>query len=155
MLRIVGVDPGLVHTGVVTFVFRPEDRTFTHFEDVVSGLDVGRVEEIVTLDHPAAVFIEAYRPRSHYDNDARMGAAVNDLKRVLPNATALDNTGVKQVVSRELMELLGVWKFRTSTNHQDLRSAARIAIYGMLKDTEWNALLAQIVIDALDGNHWN
>lgn len=154
MHRIVGVDPGLIHTGIVLITIDERDKQFAHQEVAVNGLDTKLILTEVQQMQPDATFIEAYRPRSHFDSDARMGNAVNELKRVLPNAEALNNTGVKQVVSRELMELLGLWKFQTVTNHQDLRSAARIAIYGMLKNPAWNALLATVVSDALDGHPW-
>jgi hypothetical protein len=58
------------------------------------------------------------------------------------------------VVRRQLMELVGVWSFTTSTHHQDLRSAARIALLGMLKHAVTNELLADIVADHLKGTTW-
>lgn len=53
------------------------------------------------------------------------------------------------------MNLLGVWKFSTVTHHQDLRSAARIALFGMLKNEETNRLLADVVADHLKGSDWD
>jgi hypothetical protein len=52
------------------------------------------------------------------------------------------------------MELLGVWKFHTVTNHQDLRSAARIALYGMVKSETLNKVLYSVVDDHLVGRAW-
>jgi hypothetical protein len=105
--------------------------------------------------HPTRVFIEDYRSRGNvYNTDAKMREAVSKLRAAMPNATVLDNTGVKQVVHRELMELVGCWKFSTPTHHQDLRSAARIALYGMLKDQELNRLLSDVVKAHLDGEPW-
>lgn len=75
-----------------------------------------------------------------------MGVAVNDIKRMGDNIYALDNSGVKNIVSRALLELLHSWSFTTKSNHQDVRSAARIAILGMLKNNHLNQLLADIVI---------
>jgi hypothetical protein len=63
--------------------------------------------------------------------------------------------GVKKVVKSPLMELLGVWDFRLKTHHQDLRSAARIALLGMLKDDHLNKLLTDVVADHLRGENWN
>ena len=150
-----GIDPGLVHTGVVSIIIDPEWRQFTHVPTVVTGLAIEEIVELAAAATPDRVFIEAYRPRSHFDNDARMGAAVNELRRRIPHAQSLNNTGVKQVVTQELMQLLKLWKFTHRTNHQDLRSAARIALYGMLKDEELNRLLTTVVTDTLDGKHWN
>lgn len=63
-----------------------------------------------------------------------------------PEVYALDNSGVKNMVSRALLELLHSWQFPTKSNHQDVRSAARIAILGMLKNEHLNRLLADIVV---------
>jgi hypothetical protein len=71
------------------------------------------------------------------------------LRRSLPGVEILDNTGVKKVVTKPLMQLLGCWDFPTVTHHQDLRSAARIALYGGLKDQDINSLLTQIVMKQL------
>jgi hypothetical protein len=53
------------------------------------------------------------------------------------------------------MELLGVWKFKTPTHHQDLRSAARILLLGMFKDPQLNKLIADIVRSHLRGKDWS
>lgn len=148
-----GVDPGLVHTGVVLLTFDSTHRTIEVEEKVVLGLDVLQAQKY--LDSIEHVFIEGYRPRGHLHADADMQAAVRDMKRALPRAQVLQNTGVQQVVRRPLMELLGVWRFATATHHQDLRSAARIAILGMLKDEELNRLLADVVRDHQEGKTWH
>jgi hypothetical protein len=71
------------------------------------------------------------------------------LRRSLPGVEILDNTGVKKVVTKPLMQLLNCWDFPTVTHHQDIRSAARIALYGGLKNTEINSYLTQIVMKQL------
>jgi hypothetical protein len=53
-----------------------------------------------------------------------------------------------------LLEVLGLWSFSTPTNHDDLRSAARILVLGMLKDEEMNQLLTYILIDHIEGKPW-
>jgi hypothetical protein len=40
------------------------------------------------------------------------------------------------------------------TNHQDLRSAARIALLGMAKNEETNGVLASVVSAHLNNNPW-
>ena len=155
--HVVGIDPGLVHTGVVRLVFYPGVRSFMVEHTAIAGPDVAAARQWIGEPYllpMAEVFVEDYRPRSHFNTDARMGKAVQDFRRGITGAKVLDNTGVKRVVSRELMELLGVWKFSTVTNHQDLRSAARIAILGMLKDEQHNQLLADVVRDHLAGKGW-
>ena len=153
MYVVVGIDPGIVNTGIVVYFICPRDRLVIVRHTAIEGC---KVEDILAflariLDLSSArawtyVFVEAYRPRSHFDTDARMGAAVNEIKKMGPEVYALDNSGVKNVVSRALLELLHSWSFTTKSNHQDVRSAARIAILGMLKNEHLNQLLADIVM---------
>ena len=154
-----GVDPGLVHTGVVSMLFVPEVRKIVVSHHLVLGPDERQVANWLRSQRPAAIppartFIEAYNPRAKFNNDKQMVEALQRFRKELPRATVLNNTGVKKVVKRPLMELLGVWKFSTSTNHQDLRSAARIALLGMLKDPETNSLVTDIVVDFINGKDW-
>ena len=151
-----GVDPGLVHTGVVSMAFFPNRREIHVEHTAVLGLDEAEVRDFLNLKlvkrHHR--FIEGYRPRSNLNNDRRMQAAVTSI-RAATGGRVLDNMGVKKVVRKPLMELLGVWSFPTKTHHQDLRSAARIALLGMLKDDDLNRLLADVVRDHLKGDDWN
>ena len=155
--HIVGVDPGLVHTGVVRLVFRPDEKAVDVAHQAIVGPDAAAVRAWAVPDpHDwPRIFIEKYQPRSHFAGDVRMVEAQANLKTRLPSAQLLLNTGVKQVVRKSLMELLGIWRFTTVTNHQDLRSAGRIALYGMLKDEELNRLLADVVRDQLKGDDWD
>jgi hypothetical protein len=150
---IVGIDPGLVHTGLVRMVFDPSVQLVTVSHAVVDGCDGGTVANTVGRK-PGKIFIEGYRPRSNLNSDKRMVEGVASI-RTATKGEVLMNTGVKKVVRRPLMELLGVWTFSTPTHHQDLRSAARIALLGMLKDDTMNELLTTIVIDAHQGLPWS
>ena len=150
---VVGVDPGLIHTGVVLLSSDPEDRLIAVDSTAVAGLNpLDAVDWLAgrTIDH---IFIEDYRPRSAFDSDKRMLQGVRDFAKIL-DGKVLNNTGVKKVVRRPLLELLGCWSFRTVTHHQDLRSAAAIAVLGMLKDEAMNRLLFNVVVDHLDGRPW-
>jgi hypothetical protein len=153
--HVVGVDPGLVHTGVVGLSFFPNRREVHVGHAAVAGPNAKQVEAfaITQLALPQHRFIEAYRPRSAFGTDQRMVTAVAEMRKAT-GGTVLDNTGVKKVVKQPLMELLGVWKFSTVTHHQDLRSAARIALLGMLRDEQMNRLLADVVRDHLAGRTW-
>lgn len=161
--HVVGVDPGLVHTGVVSLLFIPDDKTVTVQDTVVAGPDGAEVWNAVDNGSvpgiPSHVFIEKYQPRSHLSTDAEMAKGVIEIKRVLDaeriDTQVLLNTGVKKVVRKHLMELLDVWNFSTPTHHQDLRSAARIALLGMLKDEQMNRLIADIVLAKLKGRPWD
>jgi hypothetical protein len=83
-----------------------------------------------------------------------MTEAVTNFQRET-RGTVLLNTGVKKTIKRPLMELLGCWAFTTTTHHQDLRSAARIALYGMVKNDTLNQVLYSVVRDHLEGRTWH
>ena len=158
---VIGVDPGLVHTGIVMLDFDFDKRRLTVESRTVAGLDSAAARQQVvamttwlkpysTLD----IFIEWYRPRSGFAVDEQMVQANSDFKRDL-QGHLLRNTGVKKVVTKELMELAHVWSFKTSTHHQDLRSAARIALLGMMLDPALNKVLYIFATDNTDGRNWN
>lgn len=151
-ITVAGIDPGLVHTGVVSMTFDRQAKSVHVQSHVIDGPDVHAVRAV--LDPGAVIFIEGYRPRSNFSTDQRMVSAVTDFRRSL-NGTVLQNMGVKKIVKSPLMELLHVWKFDQVTHHQDLRSAARIALLGMLKDDHLNQLLTTVVADHLSGEDWH
>ena len=137
--------------------FEDTRKTIDVFPYVFDGVDfnmLDSVAESVMREAPDRVFIEGYRSRSNFAHDAEMITAVQTLKRLIPRSTALDNMGVKKIITPDLMKVLGVWTFTLQTNHQDLRSAARIALFGMVKEDEYNTLLARIITDHINGNSW-
>lgn len=154
--HVVGIDPGLVHTGVVRFLFDEQERTVTLDHWVGNGLDiVGATVWVLGTDWPQPhIFIEDYRPRHNLAPDRRMVEGVAALSRALPGAQKLGNTGVVKTIPAALMGLLGAWTWPTVTHHQDLRSAARIALLGMVKDTSLNRVLSGIVEAHLAGETW-
>lgn len=154
-MQIVGIDPGLVHTGVVLMVFDAHQRVIEVSHEAVVGPDVTRAQQFLGgLRATAPVFIEGYRQRSNFGTNDKMIEAVANFRKGFTNAKVINNTGVKKVVRRSLMELLGVWNFSTPTHHQDLRSAARIGIYGALKSEALNRLIFDIVNDHINGSTW-
>ena len=160
MYVVVGIDPGIVNTGIIIYFICPQERLVIIKHTAIEGCKTDDILAFLALrlDLSSArpwtyMFVEAYRPRSHFDTDARMGAAVNEIKKMGPEVYALDNSGVKNVVSRAMLELLNSWSFSTKSNHQDVRSAARIAILGMLKTETLNNLLAQIVFSEINDDH--
>lgn len=152
---IAGVDPGLVHTGLVVFEFSEKFRRLDTSFDVITGPDAPATRAALTrLVHPSRfgmteVFIEKYLPRSGFATNERMMEANTTFSSEL-GGTLLRNMGVKRVVTRDLMQLLGVWSFSTTTHHQDLRSAARIAVLGMMRDHYLNRGLYTYVTHRLD-----
>jgi hypothetical protein len=151
--HIVGVDPGLVHTGVVRLWFEPRHREITVDHYVVLGPDGKVVNQWVRQEPHPEIFIEGYRPRSNLNSDERMVKGVAAIA-LATKGKVLNNTGVVKVVKPQLLELIGAWRFSTPTHHQDLRSAARIAVLGMLKNDTHNALLTSVVRDHLRGRTW-
>ena len=155
LLHIVGVDPGLVHTGVVGIRIDPDVRAVYTDHAVVSGIDAEAVflltRRVAPLPH---VFIEKYVPRQHYGTDERMVQGEAALKKAIPKAVFLRNTGVKALVTPQVLSVLGLTRFSTTTHHQDLLSAARIAVLGMMKDPELNRALADVVMDHIDKKAW-
>ena len=155
--HVIGVDPGIVDTGCVSLLFKPGLRTLHIEHIVIPGDDAEAVSDWVHLGSWAAkqfVFIEKYTPRLKMDSDARMVQAEANLRRELQGAKFLPNTGVKRVIPQQLMEVFGVWSWPTVTHHQDLRSAARIALLGMVKEPALNRVMADVVRDHLEGRPW-
>lgn len=152
---IAGVDPGIIHTGLVVFEFSENFRRLDTSFDVINGTNAPATRAaLVRLVHPSRlgmteVFIEKYRPRSGFGTNDQMMEANATFPAEL-GGTLLLNMGVKRVVTRDLLDLLGVWSFSTTTHHQDLRSAARIAVLGMLRDHYLNRGLYTYVTHRLD-----
>lgn len=156
--QIAGIDPGIVHTGVVTLAFLPDKKQVFVAHEVIDGPDAKAAAQAVDelspqRGVPVHIFIEGYRSRSNLGHDKDMLNAVADFRRET-KGTVLDNTGVKKIVLPSVLQVLGAWHFSTPTHHQDLRSAARIAVLGMMKDPDMNRLLADVIRDHIDGKPW-
>ena len=117
---VIGVDPGLVHTGIVMLDFNVKERELNVSHAVVDGLDSSAARKEIEQMTPHKVYqtlvtyIEQYRPRSGYGVDERMVQANADFKRDL-DGWLLRNTGVKKVVTTELMQLVHCWKFPSTS----------------------------------------
>jgi len=155
--HVFGVDPGIVDTGCVAMLFRPAHRTLLVEHSVIAGDDAQQVSDWIRgagCPGPKWTFIEKYEPRLKLDSDQRMVQAEANLRHALADAKFLSNRGVKRVIPQSLMEVFGCWSWPTVTHHQDLRSAARIALLGMAKDPRLNAIMADVVRDHLEGRPW-
>lgn len=142
---ITGIDPGLVHTGVVHLCVSPHQQNIDVSCAVVDGIDLEELQRLNSTTPAQLVFIEDYRPRSHFTTDAKMMTGVRDIKNALPGSILVDNSGVKKTVTEPLLAVFGCSAFKIPSNHQDLKSAARIAILGGLKTPAVNRLFATIV----------
>lgn len=160
-LNIVGIDPGLRDTGVVYMTFEPDIHMMSvrtlvvHHSDV--ELTAQHVYDWVDRCSPnewPSIFIERYVPRPGMQTSPDMLALERGLAMKLRRAELVRNTGVKQIIPQELMKLLKLWLFTTPTNHDDLRAAARIGLYGMAKDPGFNMILADVVRSLLDAEPW-
>lgn len=150
-IDITGVDPGLVHTGVVGITMATEDRILTVRHKIVLGPNV---EEVLKFNYSTSrTFIEGYRTRGQFNTNNRMIQAVAEMKKGIPNSVVVPNMGIKKVVKPELLRIMNLQKFPTS-NHQDLQSAARILVLGMLKDPALNYVLADFVNDHINDRVW-
>jgi hypothetical protein len=154
---LIGIDPGLVHTGVVGIHLDTERREIEIEHEAIQGDDVAATNAAVERmlgKGEAHIFIEQYRNRGTvFREHGAMQRFEHDLKAAISGAVLLDNMGSKQLISPQLMTLLGVWNFPT-TNHRDLQAAARIAILGGIKDTDLNAAITAYVEDELDKFPW-
>lgn len=154
-LRFTGIDPGLVHTAVVTLEINRYDMRWGTSFRVFDGLGDDVVEEIKQhTRRDTAVFVEEYKPRSHFSQDNEMVSGVSRLNKAIHKAQVISNTGVKKVVRRMVMDYFDLWNWPQVTHHQDLRSAAYILLYGMYKEPEFNQLIYKILADEFDGRPW-
>ena len=152
IVHLGGIDPGLVHTGVVNLTIDSRGKTVTVHSHVVNGTLAGAVAAAV--GGQARVFIEKYEDRGTvFETHSEMRKFEVELHKLLPKATILSNTGVRKVVTEQMLRVLGLTGFRT-THHKDLESAARIAVYGGLKDPAINAVFYQVLTSYTDGQPW-
>lgn len=159
---VVGIDPGLVHTGIVVLTFYPGLKDLeVRSAAVVGSTPAEHTQAVVEYlaDHtPGAdhTFVEDYIERgTSYGTNPKMRELMTELKRNVRGAVLVNNTGVKKVVRAPLLDLFQIRKFGTTTHHQDLEAAARILLYGMLKDEELNALVADVVLAHISGEPWS
>lgn len=157
MTHVVGVDPGLVDTGAVALRFDPVDEIVLVQHAVLPAPTV--LELRVWLNalpgpYVPKTYVEQYRPRQRLNTDVRMLQLEQEIRSQIPGAVFLTNMGIKRVITEELMRMLEVWSWSTPTHHQDLRSAARIALLGMVKEGLTNQLLADVVRDHIEGRTW-
>jgi len=154
----VGIDPGLVHTGIVVLRILTDQHALGVQYSVVDGDDVATTAGQVKLmapDRPDRITIEQYIQRgTSFRTAGPMQRFEVLLKQAIPGAELRDNRGAKKIVKRELMQLLGLWKFPT-TNHQDLQAAARILLFDAIKDKDLNRVIYTIARDHQDGTPWS
>lgn len=161
---IIGIDPGAVHTGCVGLLFNEGDRTIDVRYELVQGVDVAKVREW-TEGQPkaAAIFIEDYNPSNYGKTDKKMSEALGRLKAEFPPADHpyvvryVDNAGINTLIPVMVQKVFGVHKFPVTTHHNDLNSAGKIALLGMLQDKSQHSLrllISRVVQDELHNRAW-
>lgn len=153
-LQVFGIDPGIVHTGLVELNWDFHNQELRVNARSVDGITEQSVNELhmhiqLRMWLKSNIIVEEYRPRSHFSTDTKMVEGQAMLKLHLPSAKIINNSGVKSIVTKELLQLLDLYDWPT-THHNDLRSAARIALFAMLRDERANNQLAKFVEAALD-----
>ena len=155
ILTWTGVDPGLVDTGLVTITLNNENRSIHVMATALRNTDAETVADYLTNSQDlGAVFVEKYLDRgTTFSTNSEMREFETLLKKLVPSIVLLNNTGVKQVVKDDMLRRLHCYDFPT-TRHRDLLAAARIGIYGALKDPAANSLIYQCLIDDVRGKPW-
>ena len=153
-LQVFGIDPGIVHTGLVELNWDFHNRKLRVNARSVDGITEQSVIELQKrieqrMWRKSNIIVEEYRPKSHFSTDTKMVEGQAMLKLHLPSAKIINNSGVKSIVTKELLQLLDLYDWPT-THHNDLRSAARIALLAMLRDERANNRLAEFVGAALN-----
>ena len=142
---VAGIDPGLVNTGVVRMIIHTDKRMVLIEPSVYVGIPADTIR--TNFNGEDTVFVEAYRQRSHFSEDTEMLEGIRELMSKLPKKSKLlDNSGVKKIITEEMLHVLNLRKFPgAASNHQDVKSAARIMLLGMAKDPELNPILYQML----------
>lgn len=166
-ISIIGIDPGEIHTGCVGLLFNEADRTIDVSIELINGTDVELVRGWIDRQFkPTAIFIEDYNPGNFGRTNKRMSEAIGRLKAEFVEGEAegtslvkyVDNAGINTLVPVAVQKCFGVAKFPVTTHHNDLVSAGKIAILGMMQDKSQRDLrdLASRVVGAeLRGEPWD
>lgn len=152
IITLIGIDPGVVHSGVVRLQVDPDRKVLKRQHELINGPDAEAIYDAVCrMTTPdAIVTIEKYEDRGTvFSTHGPMRKVEMELVKLLPEAQVLSNTGIKKTVTDGLMMLLDVWFFDQPSHHQDLRSAARTGIYGGLKHPHINTALAKYVMSVI------
>lgn len=82
--------------------------------------------------------VEKFEARdSDYSRDNTVKQTIETIKACIPNIFEQRNAGYMQDVPDALLKALDLWKFDQQTHHNDIRAAARLALfYAMRTDME-------------------
>ncbi len=154
----VGIDPGIIHTGCVDYQIDTVRHRILVTYKVFSGVQVEEIADHVGT--PGALFIEDYNPGNYQREDKKMSEALGKLKLVFPESDSVryvDNAGINTLIPKTVLAVFGSDVFPVSTHHNDLVSAGKIALLGMLQDKHdrgYRQLISDIVGSFLAGKPW-
>ena len=172
VVNLIGVDPGIVDTGVVWVRLDRDKKTFSVdarvwrnvTKKVKGGIEVdqqfldeldGYVGTVANAADETHVFIEGYRNRGRNPGqDQKMTMLVQTIHKLIKGSVVVDNTGVKNVVTDETLRLVKMYDWTVATHHSDLRSAARILMKGAYQEGVLNHMIADVVRDRLEDQAW-
>ena len=174
-LTLVGNDPGIRDTGAVAIRLDNKEKTWAVHHDVWSGI-TSRPDpksQVINIDPvfqrqwkqfvkgeedgaPTFVGVEGYRQRgTNPKQDREMLFMVQSIQKMIPGSMVVDNTGIKNVVTRDMLKLFGVARFSVNTNHSDLVSAARVALKVGIQIPVLNEFIYQFILDNVEGEPWS
>lgn len=167
---VIGIDPGVVHTGCVALNISSAASRIDVAHAVIGGVNVDDVLDWVDAmcdtfkvsTDQRFVFIEDYNPGNFVRENKKMSEALGRLKGAMPASEEapvvryVDNAGVNTLIPPHVQKIFKVDSFTTPTHHNDLVSAGKIALLGMLKDKDYGLreMLSLIVRDYLNRNDW-
>lgn len=169
MYTLIGIDPGIVDTAIVSLYLDPIRKRWqittqvwsnvTRREGQTRVVDSGFLEELKEfVEHESTIpeiFIEGFRNRGRdMRQDQDMVNLVQTINRTLKGSKIVDNTSIKKIVTEPLLKLFQMNRF-PGTNHADIKSAARVALRGGIGDDFLNRILADFVRDNLTGEKWS
>jgi hypothetical protein len=174
-LTLVGNDPGIKDTGAVALRLDTKAKTWEVHHQVWSDITSRPVtnRNVIIIDPvferqwkqfvkdeednaPTFIGVEGYRQRgTNPKQDQEMLYMVQQIQKMIPGSIIVDNTGIKNVVTRDMLKLFGVARFRVNTNHSDLVSASRVALKVGISIPVLNAVLYQFILDNVEGEPWS
>ena len=167
MTRLIlhGIDPGIKDTALTTIELDFGSKEITIFSQIWAkvlsrknnSIDIeekflDELSDSVRSLQGTATFtgIEGYRARGlNLHQDQAMQHIVQTLNHRFKGSIIVENTGIKQVVTRPLLQLFHVARFKDGGNHNDRVSAARVALRLGIQIESLNTLLSDYVEDHL------
>jgi len=155
-VSVLGVDPGQVTTGMCHMVFDQARRTVTVRHAAVDGYGAGPPDSISQAVARAVrqakrwpkadlKVVEDYIPRTGLPEDQAMSTIVALMEE--RKLARLNNAGIDQIVTTDMLKLLDAHNFSARSHHQDVRQAAKLCVLALLKNDRHNRMLAGIVAD--------